>query len=513
MKNISIKKFASASLITISMVVMGTGCAKIDDFGNTNVNPNAISSPITSALLTQVQSQLGGFASVLRTNVYSQYIAENQYTDVSLYALPLLEMEGTYSGPLQDLQTIINYNSDPKTAAIAAANGSNANQIAIARILKAYLFWVTTDRWGDIPYSQALKGAGNLLPKFDKQEDIYFDLMKEIKEATASFDIGAPIKGDIMYGGNTDQWKKLGNSLRMLMALRLTKRYPAAGDKAAVEFAAAASAPGGLITTNADNFLQPYPGGAFKNPWFNVYETRDDYASSKTLGDVLNGLGDTRINAFGTNAIMFPTGLTRDLAIAYGNSVGNGQSRVIRADLRTASSPYVVIPASVVLLARAEGKERGWISGGTTGAEADYAAGIAASFGQWGLTMPANYLSGGASYTAGTGVPGSIGAGAAPYDNFRAASNNIQDAATPNKLSRIALQTWIANFPDGNQGWANWRRTGVPNLKETRFKTGPYVRRYVYGNNDYGLNNANTIEAAGRMSGGDKQDSRIWWDQ
>jgi hypothetical protein len=508
MKNI-IKKFTSAALIT--SVIMGSGCAKIDQFGTTNQDPNGIVTPVPSALLTQVESGIGGYAAVLRTAVYAEYIAENQYTEVSLYSLPLVEMSATYSGDLNDLQTIINYNSDPNTAGAAVAYGSNANQIAIARILKAFIFWQTTDRWGDIPYSEALKGAANLTPKFDKQEDIYFDLLKELKEAAAQFDNGATVKGDVIFGGNTAKWQKTANSMRMIMAMRLSNRYPAAGGKAAIEFADAANAVTGHITDNADNFTVNYPGGAYKNPWYLTYETRDDYASSKTMGDVLAGLNDTRIGAFGTNTTMFPYGLTRDLAIQYGNSVGNNQSRVLRADLRTPSSPVVVISAATTLLARAEGKERGWIAGGTAGAEADYNAGVTASFAQWGLTIPAGYLAGAANYQTGAGVPGSIGAGNAPYDNYRAADNNIQDAATTTKLARIALQRWIAGFPNGNEGWAEQRRTGVPNLKTTRFKTGPFVTRYVYGNTDYGLNNANTTEAATRM-GGDLQDVHVWWD-
>ena len=166
----SIKNIAALSLITL--VIGGAGCAKIDQFGTTNQNPNGITTPVTSALLTNVLSGLGGFGTNNRTLLYPQLIAENQYTDASLYSLPQLEMGGTYSGPLQDLQTIIDYNSDPKTAGVAAANGSNANQISIARILKAFLFWYTTDRWGDVPYSEALKGAANTSPKFDLQEDI-----------------------------------------------------------------------------------------------------------------------------------------------------------------------------------------------------------------------------------------------------------------------------------------------------------------------------------------------------
>ncbi|HMX79620.1 MAG TPA: SusD/RagB family nutrient-binding outer membrane lipoprotein, partial [Ferruginibacter sp.] len=163
MRNKSFKTLASASLFALA--IAGAGCAKIDQFGDTNNNPNGISNPIPSALLTNVLSQLGGFGTNTRTVTYAQYVSENQYTDVSLYALPQLEMGGTYSGPLQDLQTIIDYNNSNPGA--ASAYGSNNNQIGIARILKAYLHWQNTDRWGDIPYSEALKGAGNFTPKYD----------------------------------------------------------------------------------------------------------------------------------------------------------------------------------------------------------------------------------------------------------------------------------------------------------------------------------------------------------
>ena len=135
--------------------------------------------------------------------------------------------------------------------------------------------------------------------------------------------------------------------------------------------------------------------------------------------------------------------------------------------------------------------------------------------------MPAGYLTGAANYQTGAGVlaapgTGGIGATLAPYDNFRVASNNVQDAATTTKLARIALQRWIAAFPNGTEAWAEWRRTGVPNLSGTRFATnagGKIVRRYVYGDNDYNFNNAQTKAAAARIQpAGDTQDGRVWWD-
>jgi hypothetical protein len=515
MKNKFLKSVKTV-LITLTVITGTWSCAKIDDFGTTNTNPNGISVPPTSALLTNVQSQLGGIANSTRTATYCQFVAENQYTDISLYQLPQLEMGTFYTAPLNDLQIIIALNSDPKTAGTASAFGSNANQIATAKILKGYLYWVITDRWGDIPYSEALKGAGVLYPKYDKQEDVYFNIMKELKEAVAGFDGGATVKGDLMYNGSVAKWKKLGNSLRMLMAMRLTKKYPAAGGKAALEFADAASNAAGFINNNADNWVLSFPGGNFKNTWYLVYESRDDYAESKTLGDVLAGLGDTRQSVFGTNTVTFPYGLTRDLAVQFANSKGNGQSRVMAASKRTQSSPVTIINASSVLLALAEGIERGWSttnSSSYTTAEAAYNAGVTASFDEWGVAIPAAYLSGGANYTSGAGVTSNIGGEAAPYDNFRAASGNIQDASTTTKLQRIALQRWLAAFPNGNEGWAEFRRTGVPNLKTTRFSTGPFVVRYVYGANDYSANNENTKAAAAALPGGDKQDSKIWWAQ
>ncbi len=510
MKNISIKSLAVAAVISLS--IAGTGCGKIADFGDTNVNPAGISTPVTSALLTNVESAFGGFAANNRKNTYCQYVSESQYTDVSLYALPQLEMGGTYSGLLNDLQIIIDYNTNERTAPTATAYGSNANQIGIAKILKAYIYWVLTDSWGDIPYSEALKGAANLAPKYDKQEDVYFGVMKELKEAVAGFDNGAAVRGDVIYGGDIAQWKKAGNTIRMLMAMRLTNKYPNAGDKAAVQFAEAYNNAAGYISTNADNFALKFPGGNFKNTWYLVYEARDDFSESKTMTDVMGSLGDARQAGFGTNAVGFPYGLTRDLAVQFGNSVGNGHSRVLAASKRTESSPIVIINAASALLAKAEAIERGWVAGTTADAQVAYEAAIGASHAEWGVTVSAGYLSGAANYSAGAGVATNIGAGAAPFDNFRAASNNVQDAITTTKLQRIALQRWVANYPNGHEGWAEQRRTGVPNLKTTRFATGKFVTRYTYGVQDYSVNNDNTKAAAALITGGDVQDAKVWWD-
>src|SRR6266496_5356473 len=148
---------AIGSLFTI------TSCDKIKDFKNLNTNPNQTTTPIPSALLTNVEAGMGanlGFdAGGINTGagLYAQYFSETQYTEVSRYNKPAYNYDGYYVGPIEDLQNIINYNSDPTSSEAAAAFGSNKNQIAIARILKAQYVKFLTDVVGDLPYFNILK--------------------------------------------------------------------------------------------------------------------------------------------------------------------------------------------------------------------------------------------------------------------------------------------------------------------------------------------------------------------
>ncbi|MCC7377772.1 MAG: SusD/RagB family nutrient-binding outer membrane lipoprotein, partial [Chitinophagaceae bacterium] len=68
---------------------------------------------------------------------------------------------------------------------------------------------------------------------------------------------------------------------------------------------------------------------------------------------------------------------------------------------------------------------------------------------------------------------------------------------------------------DGTQGWCEWRRTGVPAIKPTTYSTnssGQIPRRYTYGTTEYSLNAAGVAQGVATLSGGDTQDSRVWWD-
>lgn len=476
------------TLLAASLLAV-TSCEKIEDFGDLNSDPNQTTKPIPSALLTNTLANLGnnlvwdqGGANTV-AGLYAQYFSETQYTEASRYARPTFNIDGYYTGPLYDLQNIINYNSNAATAGEAAAFGSNRNQIAIARILRAHYFKFLTDLWGDIPYSQSLKGSG--LPAYDRQEQIYPDLIKELREAVDQFDNGATMQGDIMYGGNVARWKKYANSLRALIALNMAKANPTLGR---TEFAAAIAHPAGVIEVNADNAMIDYPGGNFSNPFYNYYNVtqRTDYAVSKTVTDRLTSTSDERINAYAENTTGFPYGLTRDNATAFNNTSGGNWSYVLNAVYRSEGAPLVVIGAAHVWLARAEAAQRGWTSDLAATA---YTTGIQRSWEQWGVydaTDFAAYMAqGSVALTAGT------------------------------ELEKIATQEWLAWYPNGHEGYNTWRRTGFPVLTPAPGTTA-IPRRFPYGSIEYNVNTANVTEAGKRYTDAgvdNSQFARIWWDR
>jgi len=474
------------------IAVAGTAissCSKINDFGNLNQNPGQTVTPVTSALLTNTLAGLAGYtwdAGGLTTlsGLYAQYFSETQYTDASTYSKQRINWDGYYAGALYDLQVIINYNTDAATAGLATTNGSNANQIAVARILKAYIYSLLTDVYGDLPYTGALKGDNGIVA-FDKQQDIYTDLFKELTEAVAQFDNGAPASGDILFNGDISRWKKFANSIHALLALNLSKVDPTKGK---TEFNAALNASEGVIESGEDITLA-FPGGNFFNPIYNYYTitARLDYAVSKTVTDFLSSNNDNRIAAYGETAVGFPSGLTRIDAIAFGNANTNW-AKLLKGDKASPTDAFNIITAAEIDLARAEAAQLGWTS---ESANSLYRTGIKDSWTSWGVFNQDD------------------------YDAYITQSNI--DLATGDAYKKITTQEWVTHYPAGLRGWSIWRRTGYPALSPAPgaiIKTIP--RRVSYGTNEYSTNPDNVQAAAKQYSVNGDDDSglgRIWWDK
>lgn len=466
------------------LLLASAGCKKLEDFGATNVDPNSTTQANPSALLANTLVGLHSYAYDTNAGFYGQYFSETQYPDASLYTINTgRAFTGYYSGALYDLQNIQVLNTS-----------NNMNQVA--KIVQQYIFWTITDKFGDIPYSQALKGIEFNAPAYDAQESIYKGMISTLTSAVAAFD-NSGISGDIVFNGDVASWKRFANSLRMMMALQLSKRYPGAADYAATQFKAALADANGYIATNAQNAKIVYNTN-FKNPVWNEYNGRKDLAESKTMTDLLTTTlgGDARQAAYGgasevagnvaSSNIGVPYGVARVTATAF-TDANPTWARVLRGDLRLESSPYVILSAAEVTLARAEAANMGWT---TEVLPTVYASGIALSHEQWGVAAPS------ASYLANENV--AIGA-----------------AGSAGNLKNIAIQEYVASYPNGLRSWNIYRRTGFPALVPAPAATNSsklIPRRYTYPSSELSTNNASVTAASAKLTGGNVQDARIWWD-
>jgi hypothetical protein len=487
----NIVKYITACLLVAAVVA---SCKKPGDFGDLNVDPNNPADPNTALLLTNaIRAGLSagtGAVTAPDPMLYVQQISEVFYTNASRYSSRIFDYNALYNGPLNDLQTIIDLNTDPDTKSkpYVVAGGSNANQIVAARILKAYIFMQMADRWGDIPYTAALKKLEDITPAFDKQQDVYTALFQELKDAVAGIDGGAGPTGDILLEGDMDWWKQWAGSIRMILALRLSKADEAKGK---TEFAAAMAA--GVLADNDHNVFYYYLNDANnQNPWYNNYVVgkRYDYAISTTMVTKLKALNDPRLEIFAdttaTKTIVgMPYGLTSPSGYAAGTVEKPGNISLIGKIFRQQNSKAAVTTYAQLQFAMAEAAHLGWIAGGEAAAATYYLAGIEASMDQF---------------------------GAAGYSTYVTQPTVVYNPAKA--VEMIQTQKWIASYlGNGYESWAEWRRTGYPVLTPASgaapVSGGQIPRRQAYPTTERDLNGENYNIVLERQ-GADELTTKTW---
>lgn len=450
---------------------MFLGCSEFED--DININPNIPSEASGTQLIANAQLYLPGLSSSPQGEFLAQYLAETQYVGVSLYPEGSTNFYGWYEGPLMNLEAVLDSADE-----LNASEGPVANQLAVAKILKAYFYWNITDRWGDIPYFEALNGADDFTPVYDEQKAIYTDLFRLLEEANNEIVPGG-ITNDIVYGGDMAKWKKLANSIRLLMALRLSEVDET---WAIEEFNKALNA--GIMESNDDNLVFYHLAEANnQNYWYEqiVDRNREWWALTVNLVEEMKPVDDPRLPVYGDPAR--ETG--EFVGMVYGDTenLGTEQYSLLGSDIFAQDAPVYLVTYAQALFALAEAVERNWISGD---AEMYYNQAIENSIEQW------------------TGSTDEV-------NSFLAHPGIVFDPAIA--LEQIAEQRWVHLFMNGYEAWSEWRRTGFPD-DMVQPEGRPVPTRLAYPDNEVFNNAENYEEAVQRQFGGeDSIYGNVWWDQ
>ncbi|MEO7961605.1 MAG: SusD/RagB family nutrient-binding outer membrane lipoprotein, partial [Ginsengibacter sp.] len=403
------------------------GCKK--DLSEVNENQNAPANADPQFLLSNIiyQSAKNNAEEGWKNgNLLAQFTSNIEFFPIDRYDVGTnTELWNATYRLLNDVHSIETYAS------------GNDGYTGVALVMKSMLASLLTDLWGDVPYSQSIKGVSDGIfdPVYDTQEAIYTGangILANLDEATqllsSSTDI---IKGDILYKGDLKKWIRLANSLKVRYLVRISKKKNVSAELQALVDGNM------LLGSNADNAVIPFLASA-PNQWFLINERDGRYTDvrmSKTSEDILVPLMDARTGVYFKPTVVsvasgnpaykgLPNGLSRQGQIAYNFNDISLIGKLFRDNITGVNAPLMTYAELQFLLA--EAAQKGLISGS---AKNYYEEGITVSHTYFGTTVPPGYLTSADVILNGT-----------------------------NDLEKIMTQKWISNFLNGYEAWFDVRR-------------------------------------------------------
>lgn len=413
----------------------------------------------------------------------------------------------------------------PQLQSIFSAADPSSAEYALANVLWVQAFHKVTDYWGPIPYFNA-GTPGNAVP-YDPQDKIYDDFFKRLTAAVTVLKGKTNEKPygdfDIMYAGDVNKWIKFANTLRLRLAMRISKVDPA---RAKTEGEAAFAS--GVLTTSPDDdaYVKRSEVGQDNNG-LSIMSDWNEFRMSASMESVLKGYSDPRMPVYflpaqktgtyeGHRNGLTSTQQTQDINKHEANShVGPRWSSPQYGGMASyLATPQNVMATAEAYFLRAEGALLGWNMGGT--AKQLYEDGITNSMKQWGITNPTVIT----NYINSTATP------IAPNDFLNSPPmTNIPVRWDPANVAvqreQIALQKWLAIFPDGQEAWADYRRSRALKLYPVANSDNPditntatqWIRRIPFLDSEKQNNKAEVEKAVGLLGGPDKVTTPLWWDK
>ncbi|MEM8585505.1 MAG: SusD/RagB family nutrient-binding outer membrane lipoprotein [Bacteroidota bacterium] len=381
--------------------------------------------------------------------------------------------------------------------------GSNLH--AMATIFKVFFFQRLTDMYGDMPYTQAAQGASFTQPVYDRQEDIYRSFVEDLRMAIGNLDEGGDQVGssDILFNGEIEKWRRFGRSLMLRVAMRMSNVDPDIAREVGAE-----AISGGLMQSNADIAYVSFSGSSPDGPNANgVGEVFQDFGVTGHLFRYSDELVNLIINNDDPREenlmLTYRSDGSVNGDVGPGDHLGrpNGIDPGIddfvfaqpRRDVMVAyNSPAIYMSYAESEFLRAEAIILGWAPGS---AQQAYESGVFAACKQLELYPNAEPIS--------------------DDDIFDLLEERGVEWDEADAIELINTQKWIATLFDGFESYANYRRSGFPDITPGFFdgeSGGEIPRRLRYPISEQVNNAANYEEAVGRLDGGDVITARVWWD-
>ncbi|MDD7915771.1 RagB/SusD family nutrient uptake outer membrane protein [Polaribacter ponticola] len=513
-------RYTFASIIALSL----SNCTS--DFEDVNTNPNGLS----QESLTQMNNHIGGSFTPMFLNVFNVTPAWNYQLQQGLmgdvfsgYMTPPTPFAGNVNNMTYSLvdgwngfpwgdayNSVMPYARDINNAVAETGDASGEKFVHLSNIIKVTAMHRVSDIYGPIRYTKYNDFATT--GEYDSQKVAYEAFFSDL---TASISGLKQFEGETQFAafdmsnlnGDIALWRKFANSLRLRLALRVVNIDPALA-KTQGELALKSDA-GLLESSMIINTGFAHPITVISGSW-------GDIRMGAEMESILTGYNDDRIEKyFNPSADATLSGDYKGIRMgieidAKGQYLDHSSiGSVIDGETLT------WMTAAEVHFLKAEAALRNWTGAGTT--TQNYEAGVTASFTQHGIGNVAAYLA------DNTSTP-------ADFVDALNATNNIAypsdvkikynaSGSNEEQLEQIITQKWIAMFPDGQEAWSEFRRTGYPrifpvvvNNSAGKIDTDIQIRRINFVESEVNTNAANVTIAKGFLNGPDTGGTRLWWD-
>lgn len=399
---------------------------------------------------------------------------------------------------------------------------------ALAQILKISAWHKATDMFGPIPYKEA--GKGLITVPYDSQEEVYKSMFKELSDAievlTKYADNGNSKllpNADAIYAGDVHKWVVYANSLMLRLAMRVYYADAALSKQYALQ---AVNHSYGVMKTKDDEAkMERGASLEFKNNLDVLINQYNECRMGSSMLAYLGGYQDPRLpKYFNTSTVSQAVTVGtygKYSGVPTGHDVSSNDAfKDSSRPAITSTTPTYWMRASEVYFLLAEAALHGFAVGGT--AESLYEKGIEMSFEENGIASSevADYMSSGlkpSAYSFHLTNPG------VNVDVPAVTQATTEWTGTDEeKLEKIMIQKWIALYPNGQEAWTEYRRTGYPKLHSTitNYSNGEVdsevgIRRMRFPTNkSTSAEDIANLESARKLLRGglDKAGTRLWWD-
>lgn len=399
---------------------------------------------------------------------------------------------------------------------------------ALAQILKISAWHKATDMFGPIPYKEA--GKGLITVPYDSQEEVYKSMFKELSDAIevltkyADNDNSKLLpNADAVYAGDVHKWVVYANSLMLRLAMRVYYADAALSKKYALQ---AVNHSYGVMKTKDDEAkMERGASLEFKNNLDVLINQYNECRMGSSMLAYLGGYQDPRLpKYFNTSTVSQAVTVGtygKYSGVPTGHDVSSNDAfRDSSRPAITSTTPTYWMRASEVYFLLAEAALHGFAVGGT--AESLYEKGIEMSFEENGIASSevADYMSSGlkpSAYSFHLTNPG-VNVDVPAVTEATTAWTGTDEE----KLEKIMIQKWIALYPNGQEAWTEYRRTGYPKLHSvvTNYSNGEIdsevgIRRMRFPTNkSTSAEDIANLESARKLLRGglDKAGTRLWWD-